>query len=54
MEEKVPVKSEPRCVENKQSAAASSSSVSEGSSSLALRSPEICGSGTTTSSPPHR
>ncbi|OVA05922.1 SANT/Myb domain [Macleaya cordata] len=45
------VKIEQFCFENKQSAATSSSSVSEGSCSVALKSPGIC-SPTTTASPP--
>ncbi|XP_010256935.1 PREDICTED: myb-related protein B [Nelumbo nucifera] len=46
------VKHEQCCLENKQSAAASSSSVSEGSCSIALKSPVICSPAST--SPYHR
>ncbi|CAL5334943.1 unnamed protein product [Camellia sinensis] len=46
------VKIEEPCLENKQSAAASSSSVSEGSGSVTLKSPEICSP--TATSPSHR
>ncbi|KAL7248338.1 hypothetical protein ACSBR2_003121 [Camellia fascicularis] len=46
------VKTEEPCLENKQSAAASSSSVSEGSGSVTLKSPGICSP--TATSPSHR
>lgn len=52
--ETVATKIEQFCVENKQSAAASSSSASEGSCGIASRSPGICSPTTTSSSPPHR